>query len=261
MLPGLGTWNLELPRMTFLPIVGRELRVASRRRSTYWVRTGAALLVIIVGTWIFLMMRQETSPAELSSMLFGVLTGGAVLYCLLSGVRSTADCLSQEKREGTLGLLFLTDLKGYDVVLGKLAANSLNSLYGVLAVVPMLAIPLLMGGLTLGEFGRMALVALDTLFFSLTVGLFISAFSRSAQKAMGLTFFIILVFTLIFPIYGSWFVIFGRGRAVETLFMLPSAGFSYFRALETPYQAAKNEFWISLTVIHGLGWLFLLLSA
>src|SRR6266699_3061131 len=158
-------------KVTFLPIVARELRVASRRRSTYFVRAGAALLVIIAGTWLFLMMHRETAPREMALVLFGTLTGSAVLYCLLSGVRSTADCLSQEKREGTLGLLFLTDLNGLDVVLGKLAATSLNGLYGVLAVVPMLAIPLLMGGVTLGEFGRMALVAVNTLFFSLAVGI------------------------------------------------------------------------------------------
>ena len=55
--------------------------------------------------------------------LFWGLTGSAVFYCLLSGVWFTADCLSEEKREGTLGLLFLTDLKGYDVVFGKLVAT------------------------------------------------------------------------------------------------------------------------------------------
>jgi len=64
--------------MTFLPIVARELRVASRRRVTYWVRTGAALAVIILGTWLFLMMHTE-QPAEIAKVLFGVLTGSAVL--------------------------------------------------------------------------------------------------------------------------------------------------------------------------------------
>ena len=127
--------------MTFLPIVARELRVASRRRSTYWVRAGAALTVIVAGTWFFLMMRERPSQ-EVAQVLFSVLTGSAVLYCLLRGVGLTADCLSEEKREGTLGLLFLTDLRGYDVVFGKLVATSLNALYGVLAIVPVLAVPL-----------------------------------------------------------------------------------------------------------------------
>jgi hypothetical protein len=78
---------------------------------------------------------------------------------------------------------------------------------------------------------------------------------------MGLTLFIILFFTVGFPLYASWSALFGRGRTVETFFMLPSVGLNYFRALESPYQAARNEFWISLAVIHGLGWLFLLLAA
>src|SRR5664279_1436043 len=116
--------------------------------------------------------------------LFSILTGSAVLYCLAGGVRFTADCLSEEKREGTLGLLFLTDLKGYDVVLGKLVATSLNGFYAVLAVVPVLALPLLLGGVAPGEFGRMALVTINTLFFSLALGMCVSALSRSARKAM-----------------------------------------------------------------------------
>src|SRR5713226_2349443 len=98
--------------MTLLPIVARELRVAARRRGTYWLRTGAALVVIVVGIWFFLMMQREP-PQAIAMVLFSILTGGSVLYSLLSGTRATADCLSEEKREGTFGLLFLTDLKGY----------------------------------------------------------------------------------------------------------------------------------------------------
>src|SRR3974377_2058980 len=131
--------------MTFLPIVARELRVTARRPGTFWVRSGAALAILVVGTWYFL-MNPGQPPHDIAMGLFGILTGSAVFYCLFSGVWFTADCLSEEKREGTLGLLFLTDLKGYDVVLGKLVATSLNGSYAVLAVLPILALPLLLGG-------------------------------------------------------------------------------------------------------------------
>ncbi len=92
--------------MSFLPIVMRELRAASRRRQTYRLRTGANLTVILLGTWLFLVMQYEPQR-KLSSYLFGTLSAGVILYSLLSGIRATADCLSEEKREGTLGLLFL----------------------------------------------------------------------------------------------------------------------------------------------------------
>lgn len=173
--------------MNFLPIVSRELRVAARRRSTYFIRSAAALLLIALGTWMFLMLSRE-SPRDLGMGVFGVLAGCAALACLLSGVQSTSDCISRERREGTLGLLFLTDLRGYDVVLGKLVANGLSSFYGVLAVVPMLGIPLLIGGVAPAEFWRMAILALDTLFFSLTLGICVSSLSVNARKASYATF-------------------------------------------------------------------------
>jgi ABC-type transport system involved in multi-copper enzyme maturation permease subunit len=247
--------------MTLLPIVARELRVAARRRGTYWVRTAAALLVMVIGVWLYLLMQTE-KPKDIAMVLFGVLTGIAVLHSWLSGIRATADCLSQEKRDGTLGLLFLTDLKGYDVVLGKLAASSLNSLYGVLAVVPMLAVPLLLGGITGDEFWRMALVALNTLFFSLTLGLCVSAMCRSARKAMGLTFLLLLCFTGVLPAAGA-LLMYKWQLAHSGLLFLPSAGFTYAMALDVLYRNPSNAkgFWLSLAVIQGLSWLWLAVAA
>ena len=118
--------------MTVLPIVERELRVAARRSSTYWLRVTAAFVAIAVFGWVLLtLLRDQVPSAAHGRYLFRCLFGLAFAYCLFIGARLTADCLSEEKREGTLGLLFLTDLKGYDVVLGKLAATSLNSAYAL----------------------------------------------------------------------------------------------------------------------------------
>src|SRR5437762_7989497 len=139
------------------------------------------LAAALVWLWLSAAAPSSLSNSRSGLELFTLLSVCAFAFALVAGLRSTADCLSSEKREGTLGLLFLTDLKGYDVVLGKLAATSLGAFYAVLAVVPMLAVPLLIGGVTPGEFGRMAIVAINTLFFSLSIGICISALSRSAR--------------------------------------------------------------------------------
>ena len=122
--------------MTFLPIVERELRVQARQKRTYRLRLGAAGVAIAMVSFMLLVNEVFSTPGSLGHGLFTVLAWLAFLYCLLSGVGNTADCLSEEKREGTLGLLFLTDLKGYDVVLGKLLATSLNNFYGLIAIFP-----------------------------------------------------------------------------------------------------------------------------
>src|SRR5580700_10820131 len=107
--------------MRFLPIVDRELREGSRRRGTYWLRVRVAFQALLVGLGGYVANLLQPQ-FKLGTVMFWGLSGVSLLYCLLAGRRSTADCLSQEKRDGTLGLLFLTDLKGFDVVLGKMAA-------------------------------------------------------------------------------------------------------------------------------------------
>jgi len=246
--------------MTFLPIVDRELRVASRRRATYWIRTGAAAAILVVGTWFFLMMRREPAT-QISMVLFGITSGAAVLYCLLAGMRATADCISQEKRDGTLGLLFLTDLKGYDVVLGKMAANSINTFYGVLAVVPMMAIPLLMGGVTFGEFGRMAALALNTLFFSLSLGIFVSAMSLSARNAVGMTFLLLFVLAGMGPAIAGWLLEVKKFTAVATALFLPSPGFTFAMAFDSTFRTRSQGYYLSMAVIHIIAWAGLIFAS
>src|SRR4051812_34089693 len=108
--------------MTFLPIVARELRVASRRRGAWLTRVSAAFIGIAIGTFLLLAEAGE-QPTRLGKELFTIVASFLFIYTTIAGALVTCDCLAEEKREGTMGLLFLTDLKGYDVVFGKLAAT------------------------------------------------------------------------------------------------------------------------------------------
>src|ERR1044071_3968289 len=104
--------------MTFLPIVERELRVAARRKSTYRIRSWTVVLAIVGSFFSLMFFLMVRGRAAVGHSLFTYLTCYAFGLCVLAGVFLTADCLSEEKREGTIGLLFLTDPHGYDVVLG-----------------------------------------------------------------------------------------------------------------------------------------------
>lgn len=236
--------------------------MASRRRGTYWLRLLVALALVLLTSWIFLATRNEPQH-QVSQMIFYTLTGGLMLYCLLAGLRSTADCLSEEKRDGTLGLLFLTDLRGYDVVIGKLTANSLAVFYCVIAVLPVLAIPLLMGGVAGAEFGRLALVLMNTLFFSLSAGMLASAMCRNLRAAILTTFLLIMLVTAGSPALGllllwleDW-----RGRYQE-LFLVPSPVFSFISGVDVFFARGGGKgYYVSLGIVHGLAWLFLALAS
>jgi ABC-type transport system involved in cytochrome c biogenesis permease component len=246
--------------MTFLPIVERELRITSRKLSTYLIRAGAAFAGLLLCLWMFLMMRYR-SNADISMTIFVVLTAATGLYSLFSGARWTADCLSQEKRDGTFGLLFLTDLKGYDVVLGKLVASSVSAFYGLMAVLPVFSLPLLLGGVTLGEIARTSLVALNTMFFSLSVGICVSACSRSGRRSIGMTFLILLVLAGVLPSLGAWGAAYHKISPLHPMFFWASPGFTYYWAFDMNFRAGTGLFWKSIAVTHALAWVALGLAA
>jgi hypothetical protein len=240
--------------MTFLPIVERELRVRARRKSTYRFRLVAALTAILLVTLLLIASMGSGTAGGSGQGVFRILTWLCFLYCLAEGPKSTSDALSQEKREGTLGLLFLTDLRGYDIVFGKLAATSLSGAYGLLAVFPPLAIPLVLGGVTGGEFLRTILALLNALFFSLCCGLCISSGSRDERTTWAYSSIVVALLTIVPPflllIPGTGTSIIGSMSPTTALLMSDDRRF-----LASP-ETYRN----SLLLIHGLGWIALIIA-
>lgn len=172
--------------MTFLPVVERELRVASRRPGTYWGRAAAALVAIVLGAHTFALSGGMPS-VRVGGLLFGTFAWLAFFWCVFTGARHTAACISAERREGTLGLLFLTDLRGYDIVLGKLTASSIAAFQGLLAFLPVIAVPLLLGGVLPAQYVRVAAALVATVFYSLALGMFVSTWCTNDRRATTLT--------------------------------------------------------------------------
>jgi ABC-type transport system involved in cytochrome c biogenesis permease component len=250
--------------MKVLPVVGRELRAISRRPSAYWMRSGSALVAFAAVGYVALIGAVGLSTASQGRDLFAILSYGAVAYCLLAGVRGTSDALSQEKREGTLGLLFLTDLKGYDVVLGKLVSVSINSIYGILAVAPPLALAFMLGGTNATQFVMMIVFLLNTLFFSLAVGILVSTFAQQDRPAMGATLAIIFV-NLVMPYGIAAAYSYGNLEIWEVMepgFLLTSPAFAFWAITgSTLLRIYFDEVLLSLAFTNLAGWLCLVIAS
>jgi ABC-type transport system involved in cytochrome c biogenesis permease component len=206
------------------PVLHRELIVAARQRATYLSRAGsAAILLALLAAFHSIAARQ---PGFTGSHILNILSIIVFIECMLTGVRYTSDCLSEERREGTLGLLFLTDLSGWDIVAGKIAARALRAVYNLLAVFPILALTLFLGGVTGEQVAAISLTLFICTVFSLSVGIFIS--SRGVRERN------VLLGTLLFLV-GMSFVPIAVTKTAIHLFGF--YGFVDFLPHFSPYHA------------------------
>src|SRR5687767_5572198 len=110
--------------MNPLPLLFREFQVALRRPLTRHLRVIFGGGSMLVGIWSILV-----SAAASGAVIFATLVAMGAVLCMAVAIFGASDSISRERREGTLGFLFLTELRAYDVVLGKLAAAGLVPFY------------------------------------------------------------------------------------------------------------------------------------
>lgn len=171
-------------------VLQRELLRTSRRPSSYSARTAAAIL---------------TAFALLGNM--SGLRGGRTVYfaavvlayiaCIFEGSRRASGTISDEKQEGTLGLLLLTPLSGAQLVYGKYAAVLASAFQTGLAAVPIMSVGLLLGGVSIGEFLRTLFALAHTLSLTAAIAIIYSARGKDSVRAMTRTWAVLFFGSII----------------------------------------------------------------
>jgi hypothetical protein len=172
--------------------------------------------------------------------VFDAVTAVAFWFCLTQGVRVAAGTIADEKRDGTLGLLFLTSLTPLGIVAGKFFAVAIPLIQPFLAMVPALAITVLHGGVTGSEVVRAVAAVGTVLVFSIALGLCVSSVSRRNEKVGRRTLLLLFV-------------------AVGGPLLVARAGFGW-AAVSSPWTAFRNihderyvlsggEFWLSVVAM------------
>lgn len=237
--------------MILAPVIERELRVSARNPTTYRHRTISVGGVVCLAGLILLIASFGPSPAGAGRPFFDVLSALLLVLCLFEGARTTAECISDERRQGTLGLLFLTDLRGIDVVLGKLAATGLKPLYSLLAVLPILSLAIPMGGVTGGDFWRMGIVLVSNLLFSLCLGIAVSAITPSGRSAFFWAIASLLILAAGPITVGGFLEFLGRAFWSEHVLAL-SPAYCFSKCVGSAYRLSTGHFWLSVAM--GLWW-------
>ncbi len=233
--------------MNFLPILGRELRVRGRSRANHWGRLGVVTVGLLACLPPLLWSSPLSSAPATGRAAFNAMVGAVFVLCCGAALL-TADSISRERRDGTLGLLLLTRVRGFEVLLGKLVSSGLASALGLAALLPVLMLPVLAGGVTGGEAIRKGLALFDTLFLALCAGLWASA--RSAERfRTARTATLLVVGLVLLPLGLGWVF---RGSHLELVSPLEAV----LRA-DVAYRFSSRPFWLCLGLVQVMGWLLM----
>ena len=164
------------------PVIHRELRVEARQPFNYWLRPLGAVLVL--GVFVFTIADQGALAAGTGTRLFESLNTTLFLSIWILVPLLTADCISRERREGTLDLLFLTQLTPLGIVLGKLVTHALRAGTMILATLPILALPFLVGGISGRQVVSALLLDAGSVCLALAAGLLASCLSKTGIRAL-----------------------------------------------------------------------------
>jgi ABC-type transport system involved in multi-copper enzyme maturation permease subunit len=195
--------------MSILPVIIREMRAQARQPLTHWLRIVGGISVVgaiaaafwavhqargrqMPGQWMYWARVTGSSlfagPAPSQFQSFGTTLFSKMNLFIFTSIwlfvpLASADALSRERREGTLPLLYLTELRSLGIVVGKCFVHMLRATSLFLTMAPWLMLPLVFGGVELRDLAMALLLNFTALLLAQSAGLLASTFPRDWLKS------------------------------------------------------------------------------
>src|SRR5580765_3736156 len=218
--------------MSVFPVIVREMRAQARQPLTHWLRiVGGISVVGAIGAAFWAVHQTQSQQLSNPGMYWARVTGASLFVgpapsqfqsfgtTLFSKMNlfiftsiwlfvplASADALSRERREGTLPLLYLTELRSLGIVVGKCFVHMLRAGTLFLTMAPWLMLPLLFGGVELRDLAMALLLDFTALQLALAAGLLASTFPRDWMKSVVLAeVFALCLLLMMLNVHGSVF--------------------------------------------------------
>lgn len=246
------------------PIFMRELVTVPRKGSHYSSRVALLGLLGVLGATAWqasVGFTQDPTLGEAARfglLLFQIIAYVQLIFLIFFAALSAASAVSQEKDRRTFILLLITDMRDYEIVLGKLLGSLLPITILLLVSVPVLTMLLLMGGVAPDQVLQASAVMLTTAYAAGSVGGLIALWRERTFQALALS---VLILALYFALV----------QAMETVGPLVAEEFPWgqIHACLDPFAAMRTvldppaEGWQQLPPAYGyaltmIGWCVLL---
>ena len=182
------------------PIFMREFQTVPRRGAHYLARSASLGLLWVIGVtawqaavgWHRTALLGET--ARFGLMLFQIFTYVLLTLLLFFAALSAASTVSQEKDRRTFILLLLTDMRDYEIVLGKLLGSLLPIGLLLLGSTPVLALLLLLGGIAPEQVVQAVLILAATAFGSGSLGGLVALWRDRTFQSLALSVLFLVLY-------------------------------------------------------------------
>jgi len=189
------------------PIFAKELRISSRRRRNYWLRS-IYMVMLVVFVWVVLRDlrvagQAATQAARLAEagrlLILGVIVFQFITLQLVAVVMlSTA--ITDELSHQTLGVLMTTPISGLQIVAGKLLSKLLQLILILAISLPPLAILRVLGGIPWDLIVSSLCVTFTAMLFAGALSLYYSVKSRYAIGVILRTLTVLGFFYVFLPL-------------------------------------------------------------
>jgi ABC-type transport system involved in multi-copper enzyme maturation permease subunit len=183
------------------PIFAREYLTLPRRARHYVVRAAYLGLLWMIGltAWQAAVGWAQTTTlgdnAHFATWLFQFLTKWVQLpLVLFFAALSAASAVSQEKDRRTFVLLLITDLRSYEIVLGKLLGSLLQIGLLLVGTIPVLALLMLMGGVAPAQLVEAIVILAATALVAGSVGNLVALWRDKTFQALALTVLVLVLY-------------------------------------------------------------------
>src|SRR4029077_414517 len=149
--------------------------------------------------------------ARFGILAFQILALVQLLLLLFFSALSAAGTVAQEKDRRTFVLLLLTDLRNYEIVLGKLLGSLLQIGLFLAGAVPVFALLLLLGGIDFRQIVQATLVLATTALAAGSLGGLIALWRDKTFQSLALTVLCLMLYLCLvqalalLPVLLGWF--------------------------------------------------------
>lgn len=190
------------------PIFDKELRVASRRKRTYWLRTGyvGMMAVFLIPVWAEQLRYSGGSGlATLAVSEIGIQISRILLMIQFISMQILSAfflCTSirEEITRRTLGVLWTTPISGFQLVIGKLTSKMLILIQLLAMSIPILSMLRLFGGIPWQMLIAGLCLTLATMFLIGSLSQLLSLYFRNGFMVVAMVAISLAVAWGLFPI-------------------------------------------------------------